>query len=50
MVVEIFNDISNKLKDNLHYSKDEAQTIITVAISKYLDERYSISNRKMLGW
>lgn len=34
----------------LNYSRDEATNILAAAIAYFLDERFSITNRKLLGW
>ena len=40
---------ARELKKQLAYSEDDARTIMTAALAKYLDERFSVSSRKQLG-
>lgn len=38
-----------ELKQNLGYAADEARMILVAALARYLDERFSVSNRRRLG-
>lgn len=38
------------LTQKLRYSREEAETILAGAIAYYLDERFSITNRELLGF
>lgn len=40
---------AHELKDKLRYGDDEAKQILVRAIGRYLDERFSVSNRRRLG-
>lgn len=38
------------LVDNLKYQRATAEDILGGAVAYYLDERYSITNRRLMGW
>jgi len=40
---------ARELNKRLDYSVPEAEQILAGAIAQYLDERFSVSNRKVLG-
>ncbi|MGH7139922.1 MAG: hypothetical protein ACREHD_29640, partial [Pirellulales bacterium] len=40
---------AHELVDSLDYSLPDAETILAAAIGQYLDERFSVTNRKMMG-
>lgn len=35
---------------SLRYPREEAEDILASAVAEYLDERFSVTNRKLLGW
>lgn len=39
-----------ELREKLKYEEEELKTIMTKAIALYLDERFSVSRRRSLGW
>jgi hypothetical protein len=39
----------NDLEDSLAYPPEDARSILTDALSEYLDERFSVSSRRQLG-
>ncbi|ADO68376.1 hypothetical protein [Stigmatella aurantiaca] len=41
---------ANELVDELGYTQPEAETILANALGQYLDERFNVTNRKLLGW
>jgi hypothetical protein len=38
-----------ELKGDLEYSEAEAEEILSYALAQYLDERFSVTNRALLG-
>ncbi|QTA91835.1 hypothetical protein [Desulfonema magnum] len=38
------------LTQKLNYTREEAETVLAGAIAYYLDERFSITNRELLGF
>ncbi|MDC0712393.1 hypothetical protein POL68_28275 [Stigmatella sp. ncwal1] len=40
---------ANELVDDLGYSRPEAEAILASALGQYLDERFNVTNRKLLG-
>ncbi len=41
---------ANELTNKLGYTQEEAKVILVSALAHYLDERFSISSRRRLGW
>lgn len=39
-----------ELRDKLGYGEDDLKTIMSKAIARYLDDRFSVSARRALGW
>jgi hypothetical protein len=39
-----------ELKNQLSYPQDRAKAILVGAVARYLDERFSVTNRARLGW
>lgn len=40
---------AHELVNDLHYERDQAEEILAGALSRYLDERFSVTNRRSLG-
>ena len=41
---------ARSLTQDLRYPEDEAKRILAMALGQYLDERFHITERRMLGW
>jgi len=41
---------ATELRDKLKYGEDDLKTIMSKAIARYLDDRFSVSARRALGW
>jgi hypothetical protein len=41
---------AKELRDKLHYNPEELKTVMDKAIAQYLDERFSITSLRRLGW
>lgn len=39
-----------ELRDKLGYGEDDVRAIMSKAIARYLDDRFSVSSRRALGW
>jgi len=39
-----------ELTENLHYLREKAEGILSAALAQYLDERFSVSVGRALGW
>lgn len=50
MIQAIIQAIARELVDKLGYSREDAQRVLTAAIAYYLDERFNITNSKLLGF
>ena len=50
MITKAISDRANELVDSLRYGKDEAREILSGAMARYLDERFTVTNRRRLGW
>jgi hypothetical protein len=50
MVTNAISDQATQLVDWLKYNKDEAREILSGAMARYLDERFTVSSRRRLGW
>lgn len=50
MIEEAITSVGVDLTTRLQYSDDEATRILGNAIAYYLDERFSVGNRRMLGF
>ena len=49
MIESVLTECATLLK-KLSYPVDSAKNILTRAVGLYLDERFSITNRKLMGW
>lgn len=50
MIEEEIGYCITSLHDSLEYSQNETTMIVANSLAYYLDERFSISDRKLLGW
>jgi hypothetical protein len=50
MIRDALQDRWHELKDDLNYPADDADRVLAEALAAYLDERFTISDRKRLGW
>lgn len=50
MIVGIISGRAAELIDDLHYSEGDAKAVLAGAMAKYLDERFTVSDRIRLGW
>ena len=50
MILNALRGRAQELVGDLGYPEADAQEILASAIAKYLDERFSVTNRKLLGW
>jgi hypothetical protein len=41
---------AKELREKLRYDPEELKTVMDIAIARYLDERFSISTMRRLGW
>jgi hypothetical protein len=49
-VANAIGGLAKELRDKLKYNPDELKKIMDLAIAQYLDERFSISTMRNLGW
>jgi hypothetical protein len=49
MIADAISGRAHELKDKLGYNEEEAKPILVQALARYLDERFSVSNRRRLG-
>ena len=49
MIVDAISGRAHELKEKLGYQDEEAKPILVQALARYLDERFSVSNRRRLG-
>lgn len=50
MIESAISDQANSLVNDLNYKQELAEDILAGAMAKYLDERFSVSDRALLGW
>jgi hypothetical protein len=50
MITDAIAGRATELIRDLDYTEDEAKSILIFALARYLDERFSISSRRRLGW
>jgi hypothetical protein len=50
MITDAIRGRAQELTGPLKYSQDEAKQILVVALARYLDDRFSVSARRRLGW
>jgi len=50
MIERAIGDQANSLVKDLKYTLEQAEDILAGAMAKYLDERFSVSDRERLGW
>ena len=49
MIADAISGRAHELKEKLGYPEEEAKPILVQALARYLDERFSVSNRRRLG-
>jgi hypothetical protein len=49
MIHDVIRGRAIELMNSLGYTRDEAQEILARALAQYLDERFSVTNRRTLG-
>ncbi len=49
MIADAISRRARELTDSLHYSEEDAKKILVSALATYLDQRFSVSNRRRLG-
>jgi hypothetical protein len=49
MISGALSDCAKHLAEDLHYDRPVAEQILAGAVDKYLDERFSFTNRRILG-
>ena len=50
MITDILKKLAFDLTKKLNYTRDEAEEILVGAVAYYLDERFSVTNRRMMGF
>jgi hypothetical protein len=50
MIMNVLRERVQELRDDLKYSDVKAEQILADALAQYLDERFSVTNRALLGW
>lgn len=50
MIEAIIQAIARELVDKLGYPPDDARRVLTAAIAYYLEERFNITNSRLLGF
>jgi len=50
MIIATISGLAGDLVDKLHYSEADAKTILAGAMARFLDERFTVSDRIRLGW
>jgi hypothetical protein len=50
MIDNAIRALGETLVDQLRYPQPEAEAILVEALAQYLDERFNVTNRKLLGW
>jgi hypothetical protein len=49
-IIAVLADVLGSLHEALMYSKDESIDIVTAALVRFLDDRFSVTSRQILGW
>jgi hypothetical protein len=49
MIVQAIGNQGRELREHLGYAEDEATRILSNALANYLDERFSVTNRRVMG-
>jgi hypothetical protein len=49
MIADAISGRAHELKEKLGYPEEEAKPILVKALARYLDDRFSVSNRRRLG-
>lgn len=49
-ITQVLRTCANDLSMLLGYDRDEAEEILAGAIARYLDERFTVTDRRRLGW
>lgn len=49
-IEQILRSVARDLIEKLEYSRPEAEEILAGALAQYLDDRFSVSDRRRLGW
>ena len=50
MIERAISDQANSLVNALKYNQKLAEDILAGAMARYLDERFSVTDRELLGW
>lgn len=50
MIIGIISARATDLVDALHYSEADAKAVLAGAMARYLDERFTVTDRVRLGW
>ena len=50
MIENTLKEVARDLATDLGYERSEAKSILASAVAYYLDERFSVTNRRMLGF
>jgi len=50
MIEAAISSVGQDLTTRLEYDDDAATTVLAEALAYYLDERFNVSNRRMLGF
>jgi hypothetical protein len=50
MITKAISDRASELEHSLKYGREEAREILSGAMARYLDERFTVTNRRRLGW
>jgi hypothetical protein len=50
MMEDAIRGRARELTDHLHYPLDEARGILVAALAHYLDDRFSVTARRRIGW
>ena len=50
MIEQIIRERATELVERLKYPRDQAEEILAGAVARYLDERFTVTDRVRLGW
>ncbi len=50
MIESVLKDVADSLNKKMKYSIDDTKEIIAGAVAYYLDERFNVTNRRLLGF
>ncbi len=50
LIADAISGRARELTGPLSYSQEEAKRILVAALARYLDDRFSVSSRRRLGW